>query len=101
MRHFKPKPIDISGIRLTDDVLKLSESLAKNAHNIWASDRIANGWRFGPARDDGRKEHPCLVPYEELPESEKAYDRHIVLGTLKAILALGYQVQKLDCAALE
>jgi len=94
MKPFEPKPIDTTGIHLTDDVVKLTESLAKNAHNVWARLRMANGWRFGHERNDARKEHPSLVPYDELTESEKEYDRSLALETLKAIVALGYQIRK-------
>ena len=55
---------------------------------------MSQGWRRGPERNDSRKEHPCLIPYEELPESEKTYDRNTALETLKAIQALGYRITK-------
>src|SRR5437870_1347323 len=61
--------------------------------DLCAQQRLADGWTYGPRRDDSAKKHPCLVPYEELPESEKEYDRHAALGTLKAILALGYRIE--------
>ena len=91
---YVPDPIDTSSVRLSEDIRKLSEKLAENAHDLWAAGRIAQGWRFGPKRDDGKKEHPCLVAYEDLPESEKEFDRSASLGTLKAILALGYRIEK-------
>jgi ryanodine receptor 2 len=81
-------------VKLTDDILDLTELLARNAHDIWARQRLADGWRYGPRRDDARKEHPSLVPYEELPESEKEYDRSTALETLKAMIARGYRVEK-------
>jgi len=81
-------------VALSPDILELTEQLARNAHEVWARERIAQGWRFGPERNDGRKEHPCLVPYEALPDSEKVYDRQAALETLKAIQALGYRVLK-------
>jgi ryanodine receptor 2 len=81
-------------VKLTDDILDLTELLARNAHDIWACQRLADGWRYGPRRDDARKEHPSLVPYEELPESEKEYDRSTALETLKAMIARGYRVEK-------
>jgi tetratricopeptide (TPR) repeat protein len=91
--EYKPQPIDTAAVRLGDDLLRLSETLAKNAHERWAEQRIGDGWRYGPHRDDGRKEHPCLVPYEELPDSEKAYDRMIALETLRVLVSLGYSLQ--------
>lgn len=82
------------GVRLTDDILELTELLARNSHDIWAMQRLSEGWRYGPKRDDMKKEHPCLVPYENLPESEKEYDRKAAMETLKAIIALGYKIEK-------
>ena len=72
----------------------LTERLAENAHELWAKQRMAAGWTVGPHRDDAAKKHPCLVPYAHLPESEKEYDRAVAIGTLKAILALGYTVEQ-------
>ena len=91
---YKPKPIDTLGVSLTEEILKLTEFLAKNAHDVWARQRLAEGWRYGLVRDDSKKEHPCLVPYEELPDSEKQYDHNAAMETLKAIVALGYRIEK-------
>jgi RyR domain len=81
-------------VELGPEILELTELLARHSHDVWARQRLAEGWRYGPRRDDGRKEHPCLVPYEELPESEKQYDRSTALETLKAITALGYRITR-------
>lgn len=91
---YEPRPIDTAHVVLTGDVLALTEQLAENAHEVWAKTRIAQGWTFGPARDDAAKKHPCLVPYADLPESEKVHDRNTAMETIKAVLALGYQVTK-------
>lgn len=91
---YKPKPIDTSHVKLPPELINLSEMLARNTHEIWAQQRLADGWRYGKKRDDVRKEHPCIVPYEELPESEKKYDRETAMGALKAVVGLGYQVKK-------
>ena len=90
---YKPEPIDTTGVKLSDDIVELTELLAKNAHDIWAQQRMAEGWRYGPERSDARKENPSLLPYEELPESEKEYDRKAAIETLKAIIALGYRIE--------
>ena len=87
---YKPEPIDTTGVELSDDILDLTELLAKNTHDIWARQRMADGWRYGPERDDARKEHPSLLAYEQLSEAEKDYDRNTAIETLKAIIALGY-----------
>ena len=72
----------------------MTEALAKNTHEVWAQERMAEGWRFGPERNDQRKEHPSLIPYEQLPEKEKVYDRNTAMETVRAVLALGYRVVK-------
>jgi hypothetical protein len=94
--EYQPDPLDTSDVSLSCEVRQLTELLAKNTHNVWAQQRIADGWRYGPKRDDSCKEHPCLVPYEELSDSEKEYDRNTSIETLKAILALGYRIEKGD-----
>ena len=91
---YKPNPIDTTNISLNSDIMALSELLAKNTHEVWASGRIAEGWSYGEVRDGEKKQHPCLVPYEELPESEKQYDRATSLESLKVILSLGYTINK-------
>ena len=89
---YKPAPIDTSAVSLPVELGGLTERLAENSHDMWAAQRIAEGWSYGPQRDDPEKLHPCLVPYDQLPESEKEYDRITSLGTLKAILSLGYRI---------
>jgi RyR domain len=86
--------IDTRGVGLPMDIAPLVETLAKHSHEMWASQRIADGWTWGETRDDARKKHPCLVPYDELPESEKLYDRNAATETLKAIVVLGYRIQQ-------
>lgn len=75
--------------------LALTEKLAENTHDVCAEGRIKGGWTYGEKRDDALKHHPCLVPYSELSESEKEYDRNTALETLKLILKLGYSVKKI------
>ena len=89
---YQPRPIDTTHVVLSSDVEGLTELLAKNTHENWAAQRIRDGWRHGPTRDDAKKEHPCLVPYGQLPEAEKEYDRRTTMETVKAMLALGYRV---------
>jgi len=90
--RYIPNPIDTSDIELPDNLKFLLEAMAKNVHEIWAQERISQGWTYGDKRDDENKHHPCLVPYEELPEEEKEYDRNTSVETLKFILKLGYKV---------
>ena len=91
---YTPNPISTSQVVLSENLLKLTERLAENAHDHWAQQRLRDGWRYGPRRDDVKREHPDLRPYSELPEAEKKYDRVTVMETIKAIIALGYSIEK-------
>lgn len=89
-----PQPIDTNDVVLPEELSQLAEEMAKNVHEIWAETRIAQGWTFGSERNDAEKKHPCLVPYEELPEEEKVYDRNTSIETLKFIVSNGYEIKK-------
>lgn len=91
---YKPQPINTSDVSLPEDLNLLVEQIAKNVHEVWAQERIKEGWTYGPVRDDVKKTTPCLVPYEELPESEKEYDRLTAFETLKLVVKLGYKIEK-------
>lgn len=91
-QNYKPQPIDTSDVALPDNLMSLAEELAKNVHEVWAKSRIDQGWTFGEERNDENKKHPCLVPYEELSEEEKDYDRNTSQETLKLIVKLGYSI---------
>jgi hypothetical protein len=94
MKRYKPRPIDTTGVRLTADLRDACERLARNTHDVWAVGRMAEGWTYGPHRDDKTREHPDLVPFDKLPESEKEVDRRTVVQTIKALIALGYRIRK-------
>jgi RyR domain-containing protein len=98
---YKPEPIDTSKVQLNDEILELTERLAENAHEVWGQRRMADGWRYGPRRDEAKKEHPSLVPYKDLPEEEKEYDRSAALETLKVLQALGYRFDKAPQGGLD
>lgn len=91
---YKPEPIDTTEFVLDDELLEIIEQIARNVHEVWATKRICEGWKYGSERDDRKKETPCLVPYEELPEAEKDYDRQTVAETIKMIIKLGYKIEK-------
>ncbi len=93
-KTYTPAPADTSSVVLSDELMQLTEEMARNVHDVWAVGRIAEGWTWGPERNDAKKENPCLVPYEKLPEGEKAYDRNTAIQTLKLILSLGYRIEK-------
>lgn len=92
--YYVPQPMDTSDIQLPEELNTLIEQMSKNVHDVWAKNRIEQGWTYGEKRSDELKQHPCLIPYEELPEVEKDYDRDTALGTLKLILKLGFKISK-------
>ena len=92
LNHYIPQPIDTGDVRLPQELQGLAEEIAKNVHEVWAKGRMEEGWTFGNTRNDTLKQHPCLVPYEELTETEKEYDRNTSQETLKLIMKLGFQI---------
>lgn len=93
-KSYEPHPIEMDDIDLTDDLLELREAIAENAHEVWAEARIQEGWSFGATRNDALKETPDLVPYSDLPDSEKQYDRDMAMSTIKLVRKLGYDLIK-------
>ena len=93
-KNYVPEPMDTEDIQLPEELDALVEQMAKNVHEVWAKSRMEQGWTYGEERNDALKHHPCLVPYEELPEVEKAYDRDTALGTLKLICKLGFKISQ-------
>lgn len=93
-KNYVPQPIDVSDVQLPQELDELVEMIAENVHEVWAKNRIGQGWTYGPERSDALKQHPCLVPYDKLPEVEKAYDRDTALGTLRLIVKTGFKIVK-------
>ena len=93
-KNYVPQPMDTRDVQLPEELNGLVESMSKNVHEVWAQTRMEQGWTYGEHRNDALKQHPCLVPYEELPDVEKAYDRDTALETLKLICKLGFKITK-------
>lgn len=91
---YEPSPISLDDIILSDDLAELKEAIAENAHEIWAKARTDQGWTYGPERNDAKKETPDMIPYCNLPESEKLYDREMAMQTLKLVKKLGFEIRK-------
>lgn len=91
---YNPKPIDTKNVILSNEIMELAEKMAENVHDVWAKQRIEQGWTYGKERNDAEKKHLCLVPYNELSESEKEYDRNTAIETLKLIVMSGYEIVK-------
>ena len=94
MKEYKPKPADTKDVKLDKDLIDLTETIAENVHEVWAASRIKEGWTYGEVKDSNKKTTPCLVPYNELPEIEKQYDRDTAFETIKLIIKLGYKITK-------
>lgn len=91
---YEPSPIGLDDVELSDDLAELQEAIAENAHEIWAKNRREQGWSYGPERNDQKKETPDMIPYCNLPESEKLYDREMAMQTLKLVKKLGFEIVK-------
>ena len=94
MKTYTPKPLDLSDVELTEDLNELREAIAENAHEVWAQNRWREGWRYGPRRDDELRQSPDMVPYSQLSEGEKSYDREMAMNTIKLLTKLGYDIVK-------
>lgn len=93
-QSYLPQPKDTSDVELPEELNGLIEEMAKNVHEVWAYGRMQQGWSYGEERNDKLKTHPCLIPYEELSEQEREYDRNTALSTLKLINKLGFKIEK-------
>lgn len=91
---YEPKPIDTSDVRIPQELEPLMETLARNTHEVWAAGRISQGWTYGEERSDREKKHPGLIPYDELSEEEKDYDRATSGEAIRLILKMGYTITK-------
>ena len=67
-KNYVPMPIDTSDVDLSEELNGLIEKMAKNVHEVWAQNRMEQGWTYGVERSDSLKQHPCLIPYDELPD---------------------------------
>ena len=90
-QHDAPEP---SAVELSPELLILADMLAKHVHDAWMRVRISEGWSYGPQRDDGRRTHPCLVPFDQLSEADKECDRQVTRATLRAMKMLGFEIVK-------
>ena len=93
--EYTPHPISLDDVEVEDELIELREAIAENAHEVWADTRRKEGWTYGPVRDDIKKQHPDMLPYNRLPESEKEYDRLMAMNTIKLVKKLGWELKKL------
>ena len=89
-----PKPEDTSDVFLSQEILDMTEVIAKNTHENWAKNKLEDGWVYGAELDDDKKTHPCLIEYEKLSEEDKDYDRTTAIETIKLLIKNGYKITK-------
>lgn len=94
MKKYIPNPVDTKSVDLPKGLEPLVEEMSKNVHEVWSAGRMKDGWTYGEERNDAEKKHPCLMPYEELSEEEKEYDRNTSIETIKLILKLGFKITR-------
>ena len=92
--NYDPHPLNLDDVPIEPELLELREAIAENAHEVWAKTRKDQGWSYGPERDDTKKLHPDMLPYNLLPESEKEYDRLMAINTIKLVKKLGWDLKK-------
>ena len=91
---YEPHPIDLSDVELPDELIDLREAIAENAHEVWAQGRKSQGWTYGPERNDTLKQTPDMIPYSDLTDEEKLFDREMAMNTIKLLKKLGYKISK-------
>lgn len=72
---YKPQPLDLANIALNPKLEELVELLAENTHNVWAKERIRNGWTYGVVENPSQKRHPYLLPYDKVDNVIKKANR--------------------------
>ncbi|KAL4087281.1 hypothetical protein PRIC1_013178 [Phytophthora ramorum] len=91
--NYRPKPVDTSKVEL-GHLEHLGDVLARNCHDMWALERIKQGWQYGTERDDKKKKHPNLVPYKLLSVEEQAFDYRSSIETIKTIVFMNYAITR-------
>lgn len=89
-KPYEPRPIDVEGVELTEELELLIEKLASNDHDVWVKKRMEEGWVYGSVRDEMRKTNPCIMPFDRLPEKEKEYTRAMARQYIRVLKKWGY-----------
>lgn len=94
MKTYEPAAVPLDNESLDPDLENIIDKIAFAVHERWAQGRLNDGWKYGETRDDNKKEHPCLIPYDDLSEQERDYDRNTARTTIKLLQHFGYVIQK-------
>lgn len=93
----KPDPINTADVVLPPAVDEIAELLSRNVHEVWASQKFQDGFSYGATDDKDQKTHHNLVPYDQLSEADRQYDRKTTLETIKVLIKLGFTLEKQLC----
>uniref|UniRef100_A0A8C9RP23 Ryanodine receptor 2 n=1 Tax=Scleropages formosus TaxID=113540 RepID=A0A8C9RP23_SCLFO len=93
---YKPAPMDLSHIKLSSTQEAMVDKLAENAHNVWARDRIRQGWTYGIQQDVKNRRNPRLVPYALLDERTKKSNKDSLREAVRTLLGYGYNLEAPD-----
>uniref|UniRef100_A0A673BR42 Ryanodine receptor 1 n=1 Tax=Sphaeramia orbicularis TaxID=375764 RepID=A0A673BR42_9TELE len=93
---YKPAPLDLNHVKLTPNQNQLVEKLAENGHNVWARDRVRQGWTYSIVQDILNKRNPRLVPYNLLDERTKKTNRDSVNNAVRTLIGYGYNIEPPD-----
>nr|XP_015292467.1 PREDICTED: ryanodine receptor 2 isoform X8 [Macaca fascicularis] len=93
---YKPAPMDLSFIKLTPSQEAMVDKLAENAHNVWARDRIRQGWTYGIQQDVKNRRNPRLVPYTLLDDRTKKSNKDSLREAVRTLLGYGYNLEAPD-----
>ncbi|KAK2531532.1 Ryr2 [Columba guinea] len=93
---YKPAPMDLSFIKLTPSQEAMVDKLAENAHNVWARDRIRQGWTYGIQQDVKNRRNPRLVPYALLDDRTKKSNKDSLREAVRTLLGYGYHLEAPD-----
>ncbi|XP_004859110.1 ryanodine receptor 1 isoform X3 [Heterocephalus glaber] len=93
---YKPAPLDLSHVRLTPAQTTLVDRLAENGHNVWARDRVGQGWSYSAVQDIPARRNPRLVPYRLLDEATKRSNRDSLCQAVRTLLGYGYNIEPPD-----
>lgn len=89
---YKPAPLDLGAIILTPRMEELVDQLAENTHNLWAKERIQQGWTYGLNEDPDLHRSPHLVPYSKVDDAIKKANRDTASETVRTLLVYGYNL---------
>ena len=77
----------MSAIRGVEFHLANPDATPSASHESWLSEKARDGWKYGPVKDPEKKEHPCFMPYDQLPVEQRVKD-YLFKGVVDAMRPL-------------